>query len=142
MLLPTVVGIGLNAGVNNFLERDRWNAIAFLGVKIPLTQWWYTSHKLKEHDIKIQEAELMRDDLQQKMKLQKLRKKFLSLLVIFAHTVQRRNYTIVYDFDRLEFLKKNPCRLISLVLETFLNYLNQIPFFGRSLAFTPVTFAG
>ena len=67
--LPTV-GIGLNAGVNNFLERDRWNAIAFLGVKIPLTQWWYTSHKLKEHDIKIQEAELMRDDLQQKMKLQ------------------------------------------------------------------------
>lgn len=67
--LPTV-GFGLNAGVNNFLERDRWNAIAFLGVKIPLTQWWYTSHKLKEHDIKIKEAELMRDDLQQKMKLQ------------------------------------------------------------------------
>ncbi len=67
--LPTV-GIGLNAGATNFLDRNRWNAIAFFGVKIPLSDWWKTAHKLKEHDIKIQEAEIMRDDLQQKMKLQ------------------------------------------------------------------------
>ena len=67
--LPTI-GIGARAGASNIFDRNRWNAVAFLAVKIPLMDWWKTSHKIKEHNIKIQEAELMRDNLRQKMKLQ------------------------------------------------------------------------
>ena len=35
-----------------------------------MTQWWETAHKLKEHDIVIREAELMQQDLTEKMSLQ------------------------------------------------------------------------
>lgn len=64
------VGIGGTYSYGNLVRKYKGNAIALAQVSIPLTQWWETSHKLKEHDIVIREAELMQKDLTEKMSLQ------------------------------------------------------------------------
>lgn len=63
-------GIGGTAVYGNLVRKYKFNTIAFAQISIPLTQWWETSHKLKEHDIVIREAELMQKDLTEKMTLQ------------------------------------------------------------------------
>lgn len=67
--LPSV-GIGGTAGFSNIFDHNRANAIAFFSVKVPLLSWWETSHKLRAHNLNILQAENMRDDLRNKMKLQ------------------------------------------------------------------------
>ncbi len=37
------------------------NGIAFVVVKVPLTAWWETGHKMREHAISVEQAELERD---------------------------------------------------------------------------------
>lgn len=64
------IGIGGTFIYGNLIRNYKFNAIAFAQVSIPLTQWMETSHKLKEHSIAIQEAELMQKDLTEKMSLQ------------------------------------------------------------------------
>ena len=64
------LGIGITGGYNNFFNQHRWNAIAFMSLSIPLTGWGETAHKLRQHDLKIQQAELMQQDLGEKMSLQ------------------------------------------------------------------------
>ena len=64
------LGIGITGGYNNIFNQHRWNAIAFMSLSIPLTGWGETAHKLRQHDLKIQQAELMQQDLGEKMSLQ------------------------------------------------------------------------
>ncbi len=64
------IGIGLQGGYNNFFERHRWNGFGFAFVRIPLTQWWETGHKIKEQNLKIAKAQMMQKDLMEKMTLQ------------------------------------------------------------------------
>jgi len=64
------IAIGVTGGYSNFFNRHDWNVIGFAKVSIPLTQWGQTAHKIKEHNLKIQRAEIMRDDLSEKMRLQ------------------------------------------------------------------------
>jgi len=64
------VGIGSLTSFGNLSGKTKFNSIFFGTIAVPITKWWETSHKLKEHDIKIREAELMRDDLDGMMDLQ------------------------------------------------------------------------
>lgn len=64
------IGVGLRGGYSNFFERDRWNGLVFAFVRVPLTQWWETGHKIKEHNLRIEQAQLMQQDLMGKMALQ------------------------------------------------------------------------
>ncbi len=64
------LGIGVTGGYNNFFDQHRFNAIGFVNLSIPLTGWGETAHKLKQHDLHIQQAELMQQDLGEKMTLQ------------------------------------------------------------------------
>ena len=64
------VGVGGTYSYGNLVRKYKGNAIALAQVSIPLTQWWETSHKLKERNIAIREAELMQKDLTEKMGLQ------------------------------------------------------------------------
>ena len=50
------VGVGGTFAYGFLIRRYKANAIALAQVSIPLSQWWETSHKLKEHDIAIREA--------------------------------------------------------------------------------------
>ena len=46
------------------------NGLLFATAVIPLTQWWETSHKIREHNIAIRQYELQRDNLNMQMGLQ------------------------------------------------------------------------
>lgn len=64
------VGIGTLASYGNITGKTKFNTVMFATATILLTQWWETSHKIKEHDLKIREAELMQEDLNGMMDLQ------------------------------------------------------------------------
>ena len=46
------------------------NAVALLSLSIPLTSWWETSHKLRQHDIRIAEARIKQQHLNNMMSLE------------------------------------------------------------------------
>ena len=62
--------IGARGGYTNFFEKHNFNGVAFASVTIPLTQWGETAHKLKAHDLRIRQAQMQREDLQGKLRLQ------------------------------------------------------------------------
>jgi len=64
------LALGISGGYTNFFERDKWNALAILSLSIPLTQWGETTHKLRQHDLQIRQAQLMQSDLREKLNLQ------------------------------------------------------------------------
>lgn len=64
------VGIGAMLQYGNVIKSYKGNAIFFAAVQIPILQWWETSHKIKEHDLKIEQYEIMQKDLTEKMTLQ------------------------------------------------------------------------
>lgn len=64
------VGVGVLASYGNITDHLKFNAVLVANVSVPLTQWWETAHKMKEHDLKIKEAELMQKDLGGMMDLQ------------------------------------------------------------------------
>lgn len=64
------VGIGAMLQYGNVIKSYKGNAIFFAAVQIPILQWWETSHKIKEHNLKIEQYEIMQKDLTEKMTLQ------------------------------------------------------------------------
>ena len=67
--LPTI-GVGAMVTYGNIIKSYKGNAIFFANVSVPITKWWETSHKIKEHNLKIEQYELMQKDLTEKMSLQ------------------------------------------------------------------------
>lgn len=68
--LPHLTVGGTASYGNLVFDHFTANALAFTTLQVPLTGWWETSHKLKQHDILIQKAENERADLVQKMYLE------------------------------------------------------------------------
>ena len=64
------VGVGAMLQYGNMIKSYKGNAILFARVEVPLTQWWETSHKIKEHNLKIEQYKIMQEDLTEKMSLQ------------------------------------------------------------------------
>ena len=61
--LPQLTLMGA-AYYGNLIKTDpSANAVALLSLSVPLTGWIETSHKLKQHDIRIQEARLKQESL-------------------------------------------------------------------------------
>jgi multidrug efflux pump subunit AcrB/outer membrane protein TolC len=54
-LLPQV-SIGALAYTNDVMNTKSSNALAFVGVSVPISDWWGGSHKLKETQFKIEQA--------------------------------------------------------------------------------------
>jgi outer membrane protein TolC len=76
--------IGGTASYGNLVfDRFNANALAFTTLQVPLTGWWETSHKLKQHDILIQKAKNERADLMRKM--------YLETLQAFDNVVEAHN---------------------------------------------------
>lgn len=63
------LGLGASYGCLVF-ERSRFNGLAFALLQVPLTNWWEASTKIKQQQMKIQQAENDRDDLTRKMELE------------------------------------------------------------------------
>ena len=68
-VLPQIA-VGAMATYGNVIKNYKGNAIFFAQVSVPLTQWWEASHKIKEHNFKIEQYEIMQQDLTEKMTLQ------------------------------------------------------------------------
>ncbi len=68
--LPQLTLIG-SAYYGNMIKTDpSANAVALLSLSVPLTGWLETSHKLKQHDIRIQEARLKQEYYSKMMSLE------------------------------------------------------------------------
>lgn len=68
--LPQLTLIGA-AYYGNIIKNDpSANAVALLSLSIPLTAWWETSHKLRQHNIRIDEARLKQEHLSRMMTLE------------------------------------------------------------------------
>ena len=65
------IGVGAMLNYGDMIQRYyKGNAIFFARVSVPITKWWETSHKIKEHNLKIEQYEIMQQDLTEKMSLQ------------------------------------------------------------------------
>ena len=64
------IGVGAALTYGNLIKSYKENAFLFARVTVPITQWWETSHKIKEHNLKIEQYELMQQDLTEKMSLE------------------------------------------------------------------------
>lgn len=64
------VAVGATFGVNNLIGKASDNALFFATLNVPLSAWWETSCNARRQDIKRREAEINRQELQQKMELQ------------------------------------------------------------------------
>ena len=65
------IGVGALLSYGDMIQKFyKGNAIFFARVQVPITQWWETSHKIKEHNLKIEQYEIMQQDLTEKMSLQ------------------------------------------------------------------------
>lgn len=63
--------VGATASYGNLIFDDySANGIAFATLQVPLTNWWETSHKIKQHNYAIQKAENEQSDLMGKMMLE------------------------------------------------------------------------
>lgn len=68
--LPQLALIG-TAYYGNIVKTDpQANAVAFLSLSVPLTAWWETSHKLRQHRLRIEEAELRQQHYTRMMTLE------------------------------------------------------------------------
>lgn len=71
------VAVGANYGygklqtnvLNNDLGSEKGNGAVFVTVSVPISQWWGTGHKLREHDLRIDEVRLEQQDLNEKLSL-------------------------------------------------------------------------
>ena len=61
---------GVHSLPNGTDWNDKANGGVFLMVKVPLTDWWKTTHKLQQHDAAIQRAQLEETELNEQMALQ------------------------------------------------------------------------
>jgi len=64
------VGIGATTWYGNMITDYKLNAMLFARLEVPITKWWETSHKIKEHNLKIEQYKIMQQDLTEKMSLQ------------------------------------------------------------------------
>jgi len=64
------IGVGAMVQYGNTIKNYKGNALFFASLQVPITNWWETSHKIKEHNLKIEEFEIMQQDLTEKMSLQ------------------------------------------------------------------------
>ena len=65
------IGVGAMLTYGNMIQRFyKGNGIFFAKVSVPITKWWETSHKIKEHNLKIEQYEIMQQDLTEQMSLQ------------------------------------------------------------------------
>lgn len=63
-------GIGAMLTYGNMIKSYKSNAIVFAKISVPITKWWETSHKIKEHNLNIEQYEVMQQDMMEKMTLQ------------------------------------------------------------------------
>lgn len=68
--LPQIAFIGIGFYGNIIKTDPSANGIAMLSLQVPLTAWWENAHKIHQHNIAIEEAQIMRDNYTNLMSLE------------------------------------------------------------------------
>lgn len=68
--LPQLTLVGSGYYGNIIKTNATANAVGLLSLSVPLTGWWETTHKLRQHNIRIQEAQLQQDYYNKMMSLE------------------------------------------------------------------------
>ena len=68
--LPQIAFIGIGFYGNIIKTDPSANGIAMLSLQVPLTVWWENAHKIHQHNIAIEEAQIMRDNYTNLMSLE------------------------------------------------------------------------
>lgn len=68
--LPQLALVGIGYYGNTIRTNATANAVALLNLTVPLTAWWETSHKIREHNLRIEEARTMQEDYSKKLSLE------------------------------------------------------------------------
>ena len=69
--LPHVL-VGGGYAYSKIFNNPKPNGTAFVSVTVPLTAWWETGHKIKQHNLKIKAAQEQQADMNEMMQLQTL----------------------------------------------------------------------
>lgn len=67
--LPSLI-VGAGYSYNNLLNKNAHNGTVFFTAKVPLTAWWETSSKIRQHDLLIRKAANQQSDYFEKMELE------------------------------------------------------------------------
>ena len=68
--LPQLALVGIGYYGNAIRKNASGNVVGLLSLSIPLTDWWETSRKIREHNLRIEEARIMQEDYNKKMSLE------------------------------------------------------------------------
>lgn len=71
--LPQLAIIGVGFYGNIVKTEPKANAIAMFSLQVPLTAWWENAHKLHQHNIAIEEAQIMQDNYNNLMSLEEVK---------------------------------------------------------------------
>lgn len=109
-----IVGTGF---YGNLIKNDASaNAVGFLSLSVPLSGWWETSHKMKQHNIRIAEARIKQEHYNQMMSLEE--EKAYSDMLDAAMLMQS-------DSTALEIAQEN-YRLASLNYQAGMSTLSEV----------------
>ena len=67
--LPSIM-VGAGYSYNNFFNKNANNGTVFFTAKVPISAWWETSSKIKQHDMLIAKARNEREDYYEKMQME------------------------------------------------------------------------
>lgn len=70
--LPKVVAGASYYYTNAVLDRHSHNGVVSVAVQVPLTAWWETSHKIREHNRNIENAQWQQQDYNEQLQLQSI----------------------------------------------------------------------
>ena len=68
--LPQITLVGTAFYGNLIKQESAANAVVLLSLSVPLSSWWETSHRLRQHDIRIQEATIKQEHLKRMMSIE------------------------------------------------------------------------
>lgn len=68
--LPQLALIGMGYYGNLIKTNPTGNVLALLSLSVPLTAWWETSHRLRQHNLAIEEARLKEENLGRMLSLE------------------------------------------------------------------------
>lgn len=112
------IGIGGLGFYGNAFKNYKYdkNGILLLSASIPISQWWEASHKIREHNINIMQAETMKKDLNEKMELQEQQ----------AYNQMVEAWLLIASDKKAVEMAKENYRLAELNYKSGLNTLNDV----------------
>ncbi|MGN0032291.1 MAG: efflux RND transporter permease subunit [Candidatus Limimorpha sp.] len=98
------VAVGGSYAYINLMEKNQLNGSVFCMVKVPITAWWETGHKLQQHNAAIRQAEEQQAELNEQMQLQTMQAADQMMEKMALVRQQQKSYSIAEENYRITML--------------------------------------